>query len=115
MGTKIILPSIVASVLLASTSAHAADLVPLHSPVMAGYEVDTPDYHYPYPHRKKFVRRHVIPETVIIERPIVVERPVVIERPVELRIIEEPILVSPYPTYEEPDDDADVLTIEEPY
>ena len=94
MGANIVLSWIVASVLLASTSARAADLFPLHS-----YEVDTP----------------VIPETVIMDRPIVVEQPVVIERPVELRIIEEPILVSPYPADGEPDDDDDVLTIEEPY
>jgi hypothetical protein len=111
MCAKIILPSIVATVLLA-TSVRAADLAPLPSAVPAGYEVDTPQYRLSY-HRKKFVRRHIVPETVIIERPIIVERPVVVERPIELRIIEEPILISPYPAYEEPDDD--VLTIEEPY
>ena len=103
MGTKWIVPAFVASVLLASTSARAADLGgPAAAPVLVGYQAATPYYGYPDG-----------PETVIIDRPVVVERPVMVERPVE--IIEEPILVDPYPTYDEPDDVDDIYTVDEPY
>jgi hypothetical protein len=112
MGTKIVVPAFVVSLLLASTSARAADLGPTPTPVLAGYHIATPYYGYPH-HVRKFVPRYFDRETIIIDRPVVVERPVVIERPVE--IIEQPILVDPYPTYDEPDDGDDIYTIEEPY
>jgi hypothetical protein len=104
MGTKLIVPAFVASVLLASTSARAADLDSAPAPALVGYQPATPYYGYPH---------HVGPETVIIDRPVVVERPVVIEQPVE--IIEEPIVVDPYSTYDEPDEGDDIYTVEEPY
>jgi hypothetical protein len=110
MGTKFIVPAFVASVLLASTSAGAADLGSASAPVLAGYHVATPYYGYPH-HVRKFAPRHFARETIIIDRP--VERPVVIERPVE--IIEQPVLVDPYPTYDEPDDGDDIYSVEEPY
>ena len=112
MGTKIVVPAFVVSLLLASTSARAADLGPTPTPVLAGYHVATPYYGYPH-HVRKLVPRYFDRETIIIDRPVVVERPVVIERPGE--IIEQPILVDPYPTYDEPDDGDDIYTIEEPY
>jgi hypothetical protein len=110
MGRKLIVPAFVASVLLASTSARAADLG--SAPVLVGYTAATPYYVYPH-HVRKYVPRHFGRETVVIDRPVVVERPVVIERPVE--IIEEPILVDPYPAYDEPDDGDDIYSVEEPY
>jgi hypothetical protein len=112
MGTTFIVPAFVVSVLLASTSARAADLGSAPAPVPAGYNVATPYYGYPR-HVRKFAPRHFDRETIIIDRPVIVERPVVIERPVE--IIEQPILVDPDPTFDEPDDSDDIYTVEEPY
>jgi hypothetical protein len=112
MGRKLIVPAFVASVLLASTSARAADVGSGPAPVLVGYQAATPYYGYPH-HVRKYVSRHFGRETVIIDRPVVVERPLVIEQPVE--IIEEPILVDPYPTYDEPDEGDDIYTVEEPY
>jgi len=112
MVTTFIVPAFVASVLLASTGARAADLGSAPAPVLAGYHASTPYYDYPR-HVRKFVPRRFARETIIIDRPLVVERPVVIERPVE--IIEEPILVDPSQTYDEPDDGDDVYSVEEPY
>jgi hypothetical protein len=111
MGTTLIVPAFVVSIFLASTSTRAADLGLTPAPVLAGYHAATPYYDYPR-HVKGFVPRRFGRETIIIDRPVIVERPVVVERPVE--IIEEPILVDPYETYDEPDGD-DIYSIEEPY
>ena len=111
MGRKLIVPAFVVSMFLASTSARAADLGSTPAPVLAGYHAATPYYDYPR-HVRTFVPRRFARETIIIDRPLVVERPVVVEHPVE--VIEEPILIDPYETYDEPDGD-DIYSIEEPY